>query len=128
MLSMAKSSGVRNILALRGDPPGKRAWKINDVSGGECHRAVDLLKLIRKQHGDYFGIGVAGHPEGHPSSPRQALELKHLKEKIDAGGQFIITQFFYNTNVFIDYVCPILPGIMPIQPSLRRKSSSKGIN
>ena len=126
---MAKSSGVWNILALRGDPPqGKRAWKINDVSGGECHRAIDLVKLIRKLHGDYFGIGVAGHPEGHPSSPKtldgQVLEMQHLKEKIDAGGQFIITQFFYDTNVFIDYVkrcrdagihCPIIPGIMPIQ-------------
>lgn len=129
VLTMAKSSGLRNILALRGDPPqGTRAWKVGDVSGGDCHRAIDLVRLIRQLHGDYFGIGVAGHPEGHPSSPKgeagKILEMQHLKEKIDAGAQFIITQFFYDVNVFIDYVqrcrdagihCPIIPGIMPIQ-------------
>ncbi|KAL7543848.1 hypothetical protein ACHAXR_013235 [Thalassiosira sp. AJA248-18] len=129
VLGMAKSSGVRNILALRGDPPqGKRAWREGDVSGGECSRAIDLVKLIRKLHGDYFGIGVAGHPEGHPSSGKgedgKIVEMQHLKEKLDAGAEFIITQFFYDANVFLDYVkrcrkagidCPIIPGIMPIQ-------------
>lgn len=129
ILHMAKSSGVRNILALRGDPPqGKRAWTVGDVSGGDCHRAIDLVKLIRKLHGDYFGIGVAGHPEGHPSSVKgeegRLLEMQHLKEKLDAGAEFVITQFFYDVNVFLEYVkrcrkfgihCPIIPGIMPIQ-------------
>ena len=129
ILNMAKSSGIRNILALRGDPPqGRPMWRAGDVSGGECHRAIDLVKLIRKLHGDYFGIGVAGHPEGHPSSERGddgvAVEMKHLKDKLDAGGQFIITQFFYDVNAFLNYVkrcrregihCPIIPGIMPIQ-------------
>jgi len=130
ILGMAKSSGVRNILALRGDPPHpKRAWREGDVSGGECDRAIDLVKLIRKLHGDYFGIGVAGHPEGHPSSTKcddgtPSLELQHLKEKLDAGADFVITQFFYDVDVFLEYVkrcrrtgikCPIIPGIMPIQ-------------
>lgn len=129
VLNMTKSSGVRNVLALRGDPPqGKRAWREGDVSGGECNRAIDLVKLIRKLHGDYFGIGVAGHPEGHPSSGKgeegKVLEMQHLKEKLDAGAEFIITQFFYDVNVFLEYVkrcrnagidCPIIPGIMPIQ-------------
>jgi len=130
ILNMAKSSGVRNILALRGDPPPpKRAWKEGDVSGGECDRAIDLVKLIRKLHGDYFGIGVAGHPEGHPSSAKcndgsTSLEMQHLKDKIDAGADFIITQFFYDVDVFLEYVkrcrrigitCPVIPGIMPIQ-------------
>jgi methylenetetrahydrofolate reductase (NADPH) len=99
-----------------------------DVSGGECNRAIDLVKLIRKLHGDYFGIGVAGHPEGHPSSAKgedgNIIEMQHLKDKLDAGADFIITQFFYDVNVFLDYVqrcrkssiaCPIIPGIMPIQ-------------
>ena len=68
-LEQAKACGVTNILALRGDPPrGKRSWKPGDVSGGDCDRAIDLVKLIREVHGDYFGIAVAGHPEGHPSS------------------------------------------------------------
>jgi methylenetetrahydrofolate reductase (NADPH) len=126
---MAKSSGVRNILALRGDPPqGKRTWLEGDVSGGECDRAIDLVKFIRKLYGDFFGIGVAGHPEGHPSSAKgeegNIIEMLHLKEKLDAGADFIITQFFYDVNIFLDYVqrcresritCPIIPGIMPIQ-------------
>lgn len=129
VLTVAKSSGIRNILALRGDPPqGKRAWKVGDVSGGECDRAIDLVKLIRKLHGDYFGIAVAGHPEGHPSSvigeEGKVLELQHLKDKLDAGADFIITQFFFDVTVFLDFVhrcrsagidCPIIPGIMPIQ-------------
>ncbi len=131
ILNMAKSSGIRNILALRGDPPPpKRAWKEGDVSGGDCDRAIDLVKLIRKLHGDYFGIGVAGHPEGHPSSAKcddgsnTSLEMQHLKDKLDAGADFIITQFFYDVDVFLEYVkrcrrigitCPIIPGIMPIQ-------------
>jgi methylenetetrahydrofolate reductase (NADPH) len=129
VLGMAKSSGVRNILALRGDPPHpKRAWKEGDVSGGECDRAIDLVKLIRKLHGDYFGIGVAGHPEGHPSSEKsdegKIVEMQHLKEKLAAGADFIITQFFYDVDIFLEYVnrcksaginCPIIPGIMPIQ-------------
>jgi len=124
-LQQAKSSGVHNILALRGDPPrGKRSWEPDDVSGGECNRAIDLVKLIRKLHGSYFGIAVAGHPEGHPSSSSSEEEMKYLKEKMDAGADFIITQFFYDTDLFLQYVkrcrehgieCPILPGIMPIQ-------------
>ena len=124
-LQQIRSSGIQNILVLRGDPPrGKRSWNPKDVSGGDCHRAIDLVRLIRHLHGDYFGIAVAGHPEGHPSSESQQDEIKHLKEKMDAGADFIITQFFYDTHVFIEYVktcrqygihCPILPGIMPIQ-------------
>lgn len=124
-LQQAKSSGVHNILALRGDPPrGKRSWAVGDVSGGECDRAIDLVKLIRQLHGSYFGIAVAGHPEGHPSSATPEDELRYLKEKMDAGADFIITQFFYDTDLFLQYVkrcrenditCPILPGIMPIQ-------------
>jgi methylenetetrahydrofolate reductase (NADPH) len=129
VLNMAKSSGIQNILALRGDPPkGKRCWDVNDVSGGECDRAIDLVKLIRELHGDYFSIGVAGHPEGHPSSVREksgrVQEMMHLKEKMDAGADFIITQFFFDVSVFLEYVttcrktgidAPIIPGIMPIQ-------------
>jgi methylenetetrahydrofolate reductase (NADPH) len=125
VLDQAKSSGIQNIMALRGDPPrGKRSWEVGDVSGGECDRAIDLVRLIRKLHGDYFGIAVAGHPEGHPSSTSLQEEMDHLKEKVDAGVDFIVTQFFYDTDLFLEFVkhcraagisCPILPGIMPIQ-------------
>jgi methylenetetrahydrofolate reductase (NADPH) len=125
ILHQTRSCGIHNLLVLRGDPPrGKRSWNPGDVSGGTCDRAVDLVRLIRELHGDYFGIAVAGHPEGHPSSMSPQEEMQHLKEKMDAGADFIITQFFYDTNVFLQYVktcrdyginCPILPGIMPIQ-------------
>jgi methylenetetrahydrofolate reductase (NADPH) len=91
---------------------------------------VELVKLIRKEHGDYFCIGVAGFPEGHPSNSStnklgvndvesDSLELKYLKEKIDAGADFILTQFFYDPKVFLQFVSrclqvgitsPIIPG------------------
>lgn len=125
VLNQARASGIHNILVIRGDPPrGIRSWGVNDVSGGYCDRAIDLVRLIRELHGDYFGIAVAGHPEGHPSSTSRDEEIAHLKEKVDAGAHFIITQLFYDVDVFLDFVtrcraagidCPILPGIMPIQ-------------
>jgi methylenetetrahydrofolate reductase (NADPH) len=125
VLEQAKGGGIQNILALRGDPPrGTRSWREGDVSGGDLDRSVDLVRFIRERYGDYFGIAVAGHPEGHPSSVSLEEEMKYLKEKIDVGADFIITQLFYDTDAFLAYVkncrvagieVPILPGIMPIQ-------------
>lgn len=124
-LQQAKAAGINNILALRGDPPrGKKSWQPGDESGGFCPRAIDLVKLIRELYGNDFGIAVAGHPEGHPSSNSPEEEMQHLKEKIDAGADVVITQFFYDTELFLDFcaralaagiTCPIIPGIMPIQ-------------
>jgi len=125
VLNQAKTNGIQNIFVLRGDPPMGGRWKdIEELPNQELKRAIDLVKLIRELHGDYFCIGVAGHPEGHPLSKSEDEELFHLKQKIDVGADFIITQFFYDANIFIDYVrkcrkvgisCPIIPGIMPIQ-------------
>jgi methylenetetrahydrofolate reductase (NADPH) len=118
MLNEAKELGIKNILALRGDAPTGSTW-----AGGIKH-AIDLVKLIRSEHGDHFGIAVGGHPEGHPDSASREQELKHLKEKVDAGADFIISQLFFDTDAFLRYVrdcravgieCPIIPGIMPIQ-------------
>jgi len=143
--------GVRNIVALRGDPPaGQEEWKAAE-GGFSC--ALDLVKYIREQFGDYFGISVAGYPEGHPNAitevkPDQTLsaseearscvvegvtytcldadyikEMDYLKEKIDAGGDFIITQMFFDPQTFLTFVkdcrkwgitCPIVPGLMCI--------------
>ena len=124
-LQQAKGSGIRNILALRGDPPrGTRSWKPGDLSGSFCARAIDLVRLIREEFGDYFCVVVAGHPEGHPASESREDEINHLKEKMDAGADLIMTQFFYDCDSFLLFVktcreagifCPILPGIMPIQ-------------
>ncbi|KAM0786327.1 hypothetical protein ACM66B_001801 [Microbotryomycetes sp. NB124-2] len=121
-LKEAKDSGCRNILALRGDPPrGEEEWVATE--GGFNH-AIDLIRHIRKHYGDYFCIGVAGFPEGHPHSPGPEEEMRHFKNKIDAGADVIFTQMFYDADIFIDWArrvraagitIPIFPGIMPIQ-------------
>ena len=125
ILDQAKAAGIRNILALRGDPETGGYWKEGETcTTGDCPRAIDLVKFIRELHGSYFGVAIAGHPEGHSASRNQEEELLHLREKIDAGADFILTQFFFDTNIFLEYVrrcravgitCPIIPGIMPIQ-------------
>lgn len=120
-LKEAYQSGCQNILALRGDPP-HASEKWSAVDGGFCY-AKDLIKYIRDTYGDYFDIGVAGYPEGHPEEEDIDLLIQHLKEKVDAGGTFVITQMFYDVDNFIEWVakcrkaginCPIIPGIMPI--------------
>lgn len=152
-LKGCKANGIRNIVALRGDPPkGEDEW--SSAEGGfTC--ALDLVRYIRKHHGNYFGISVAGYPEGHPdriklveggleslskseltrcsisengdvhvcSDKDWAEELVYLKEKVDAGSSFIITQMFFDPTVYGVFVkdcrkagitVPIVPGIMCI--------------
>lgn len=120
-LEMAKKVGIRNILALRGDPPKGQEWEA--VDGGFAH-ASDLVKFIRKEYKDFFGIAVAGYPEGHMNATSFEDDLKHLKAKVDAGADFIITQLFYDVDLYLAFVekvramgvkVPIIPGIMPIQ-------------
>ncbi|KAI6698967.1 hypothetical protein NL676_019086 [Syzygium grande] len=105
--------------------------KFVQVQGGfAC--ALDLVKHIRAKYGEYFGITVAGYPEGHPDvigndgvATLQAYqnELAYLKSKVDAGADLIVTQLFYDTDIYLKFVndcrqvgihCPIVPGIMPI--------------
>lgn len=92
------------------------------MSGG-FHFAKDLVEHIRSTYGDYFDIGVAGYPEGCDDQEDPDLLLQHLKQKVDAGASFIITQMFYDVDIFLDWVrkcraigitVPIIPGIMPI--------------
>jgi methylenetetrahydrofolate reductase (NADPH) len=119
-LKKAKEAGIMNILALRGDPPRGEEWK--QVEGGFAH-AADLVRFIRQEHGNHFGICVAGYPEGHIDCTSYQDDLKHLKEKVDAGADLIITQLFYDIDLFLKFVkdcrelgikCPIIPGMMPI--------------
>ncbi|KAF9924302.1 hypothetical protein FBU30_005697 [Linnemannia zychae] len=123
-LAEAKRSGIQNILALRGDPPrGQEYWtQIDDT----FVHAIDLVRYIRQQYGDYFCIGVAGYPEGHMDSSdlTSDQEIGYLKEKIEAGADFVLTQLFYDVDGFLAWekqcraigiTCPIIPGIMPIQ-------------
>lgn len=133
-LAQARQLGIRNILALRGDPPrGEESWLPTDT---RFQTAVDLIRYIRQHHGDYFCIGVAGYPEGHCDSIEQDIErdVQWLKTKQDAGAQFVITQLFYDVDVFLLWLkrcreagitIPIIPGIMPIQnyQSFRRMTN-----
>eukprot|EP01035_Chromulina_nebulosa_P020373 gene20373-26441_t len=122
ILQSAKDAGIKNILALRGElNKGSFVWE--PIPDG-LSNAIDLVKLIRQLYGDYFCIAVAGFPEGHPYSKDPSTDIQYLKEKIDAGADFILTQFFYDTDIYIDYInkcrsygitCPIIPGFMPIQ-------------
>jgi methylenetetrahydrofolate reductase (NADPH) len=121
-LIKARAAGIRNILALRGDPPlGVEVWE--KCENGLSY-AVDLVKLIRAEHGDYFGIAVAGYPEAHVEAESLAADVQRLKEKLDAGADFVVTQLFYDVELFGKWVqmcrdagitAPIVPGIMPIQ-------------
>ncbi|KAH3668909.1 hypothetical protein OGAPHI_002664 [Ogataea philodendri] len=117
-LKSAYDSGCQNILALRGDPPID-----GSESTGDFVYAKDLISHIKKNYGDHFSIGVAGYPEGHPEEPDRSKTLEHLKQKQDAGADFIITQMFYDVENFINWckdcrdlgiTIPIIPGIMPI--------------
>lgn len=127
-LEFAKENGIRNIVALRGDPPaGQEFHALEDGFGS----AVDLVKYIRSTYGDFFCITVSGYPEGHPSKLNAegkiseeefTAELEYLKTKVDAGASIIITQLFYDAKLFIRFVkrcremgitVPILPGMLP---------------
>ncbi|XP_042562450.1 methylenetetrahydrofolate reductase [Clupea harengus] len=119
-LKKAKRLGLKNIMALRGDPVGSD-WE-EDEKG--FNYATDLVKHVRCEFDDYFDVCVAGYPTGHPEAESYAADLRHLKEKVDAGADFIITQLFFRAETFLTFLkdcraigitCPILPGIFPIQ-------------
>ena len=114
-----RDRGVKNILALRGDVPAKGLP--NGQPADALPYASDLVSLIRKT-GD-FCIGVAGYPEGHPQSASLDEDIDHLKRKIDAGADFVITQLFYDNHHYFNFVercrsrginCRIIPGVLPL--------------
>lgn len=128
ILNECKKSGIRNILALRGDPP-----KYQPEKEPEFHYAEDLVKLIREEFGDWFGVSVAGYPYKHPDAASYEVGIQHLKSKVDAGADFIISQLFFTAEDYFKWerdcraagiTCPIIPGILPIQgyDSLRNMS------
>lgn len=119
ILHECKRNGIRNILALRGDPP-----KANLDKPPHFNYGVDLVKLMREEFGDYFGISVAGYPYLHPDCKDYKEGLLHLKEKVDAGSDFVISQLFFKAEDFFQWekdcrdigiTCPLIPGILPIQ-------------
>ncbi len=111
--------GIKNILALRGDPP--RGAETFQPAPDGLHFASELVALIHER-GD-FCVGAACYPEVHPEAENAAADLRHLKLKVDAGVDFLVTQLFFDNTFFHQFLkraraagidVPILPGIMPV--------------
>ncbi|KAI1776048.1 MTHFR-domain-containing protein [Hypoxylon cercidicola] len=147
-LEDAKALGIRNILALRGDPPRAAEYQDpnqepEDAIDENFIWAIDLVRYIKKTHGDYFCIGVAAYPEGHADESHplgQSLEhdLPYLVEKTLAGADFLMTQLFFDTAAYGEFertlrehpsgafkTIPIIPGLMPIQSYQMIKRTTK---
>ncbi len=121
ILERYAKAGVSNILALGGDPPKDLT---NYVRANDAFQhAADLVCFIRGFKAHTFGVGVAGFPEGHPTTPNRLMEMDYLKAKVDAGADYICTQLFFDNHDFLDFRdrcrlaginVPIIAGIMPI--------------
>jgi len=113
------SAGIENVLALRGDPPrGETQWRPHP---GGLSYSVELIRLIRERYD--FCVGAACFPEVHPDAPDRESDLRYAREKVEAGASFLITQLFFDNELYFGFVedaraagvdVPIIPGIMPI--------------
>ncbi|NLO22227.1 MAG: methylenetetrahydrofolate reductase [NAD(P)H] [Syntrophomonadaceae bacterium] len=111
--------GIRNIMALRGDPPSDEEGI--DPDQREYNYARELIEDARKKAD--FGIAAAAYPEGHPDCEKLSDDLLYLKQKVEAGVDVLVTQFFFDNRKFYDFIdrslqiginCPIVPGVMPV--------------
>ena len=127
-LKLLKSKGVDNILALRGDIPEGFALKEQNY-----HHAIELVRDIKAFDPD-FCVAGACYPDTHPDSANQKEDIAHLREKVDAGMDFLITQMFFDNPVFYSYMyklreagitVPVHPGIMPIVNAKQMKRTLK---
>ncbi|MDM8565408.1 methylenetetrahydrofolate reductase [NAD(P)H] [Candidatus Halobeggiatoa sp. HSG11] len=118
LLEDYQKHGVRRIVALRGDQPSGWAGPI-----GEFSYANELVEFIRAKTGSHFHIEVAAYPEFHPESRNAKEDIKYFKQKVEAGANSAITQYFYNADAYFRLLdscaaqgieIPIIPGIMPI--------------
>ena len=122
-LDELRDAGVENVLALRGDPPaGEERWTKTE---GGLEYSRELVELLREEYPG-FAIGAAAFPETHIHATSPEDDLRYLKEKVDAGAQFLITQLFFDNRHYFDFVAraraagidvPIIPGVMPITSS-----------
>ena len=115
-----KAAGIENVMALRGDIP--EGLENTDRSGWDYKHAIDLVLELKQINPD-FCIGGACYPEIHPESINQKEDIKRLKEKVDAGCDFLTTQMFFDNNLLYNFLykireagitVPVIPGIMPI--------------
>lgn len=121
ILEQMKLNDIKNILALRGDPPkGIEKWEPAPDGLEFCYQLNDL---IRDMYGDFFSIGVAGFPEGHIDCPDKKTDTRYLKIKIDHGGEFVVTQLFFDNALYSEYIARlkkagvdirVIPGIIPV--------------
>ena len=119
ILGEIESAGIENVLALRGDPPrGATEWRPHP---GGLSYSVELIRLIRERFD--FCVGAACFPEVHPDAADRSSDLRYAREKVDAGAGFLITQLFFDNELYFDFIddaraagidVPIIPGIMPI--------------
>ena len=116
-----REAGVDNVLALRGDPPkGETEFR---PDSDEFRHGSDLVSYIGGEFADLC-IGVAGYPEKHPEAVSLEADLEHLRHKVACGADFVITQLFFDNDLYFDFVArarragitvPIIPGILPVQ-------------
>ena len=115
-----KEAGIQNIMALRGDIPKELIGA--DRSNWDYQHAIDLIRELKEANPN-FCIGAACYPEIHPESSNQKEDIKWLKEKVDAGCDFLTTQMFFDNNLLYNFLykireagitVPVVPGIMPI--------------
>jgi methylenetetrahydrofolate reductase (NADPH) len=118
ILNDYRTRGIHRLVALRGDLPSGMGGDTGDL-----HYASELVRFVRQHHGDVFHIEVAAYPEMHPQAESAARDLQHFVDKVQAGANSAITQYFFNPDAYFDFVdqagakgvsIPITPGIMPI--------------
>ena len=133
VLERLDQSGIENIIALRGDAP-KGESEFVAVEGGFQH-ATDLIEHIHENF--QLGVAAACYPEGHTESPNLSADLDYVKQKVNKGADFLITQLFFDNSDFFDFLdrartagidVPIIPGLLPIlsAPQIRRFSAMCG--
>ncbi|UJF24512.1 methylenetetrahydrofolate reductase [NAD(P)H] [Suttonella sp. R2A3] len=117
ILDIYQEWGVTQLMALRGDMPSGM------YQAGDLHNARELVSLVRERWGETAKIYVAAYPEIHPRSKTPEDDLRHFKDKVDAGANEAVTQYFYNVDAFLRFRddatrigvdIPIVPGVMPI--------------
>lgn len=126
-----KEAGIVNVMALRGDLTPE--LEQSDRSSWTYHHAIDLVRELKESDAE-FCIGCACYPEVHPESKNQTEDIKYLKEKVDAGCDFITTQMFFDNNLLYNFLykireagitVPVLPGIMPITKAVQLERAIK---
>lgn len=117
-IQLMQEAGIENVLALRGDIPAESEFPLPN----QFHYATELVQQI-KEIAPEMCIGGACYPEGHPEAENKAADILHIKEKVDAGCEFLTTQMFFDNSIFYNYLyrlreagvlVPIIAGIMPI--------------